>query len=163
PEAAATTSTTERKERTMLNEPTIEKLKALRLDAMASAWSEQQKDAGATKLAFDERFGLLVDAESLFRENRRPWRLLKEAKLKIVTPASRTSTTHRDASSTRRSSASSPPAAGSTSTRTSPSPARPASARPTSRAPSRSTPAVHGYSAIYRRASRLFDELDNGP
>ena len=34
----------------MLNEPTIEKLKALRLDAMASAWSEQQKDAGATKL-----------------------------------------------------------------------------------------------------------------
>ena len=33
---------------------------------------QQQKDAGATKLAFDERFGLLVDAESLFRENRRP-------------------------------------------------------------------------------------------
>ena len=27
----------------MLNEPTIEKLKALRLDAMASAWTEQQK------------------------------------------------------------------------------------------------------------------------
>jgi DNA replication protein DnaC len=67
----------------MLNEPTIEKLKALRLDAMASAWSEQQKDAGATKLAFDERFGMLVDAESLFRENRRLARLLKEAKLKI--------------------------------------------------------------------------------
>jgi DNA replication protein DnaC len=67
----------------MLNEPTIEKLKALRLDAMALAWSEQQKDAGATKLAFDERFGLLVDAESLFRENRRLARLLKEAKLKI--------------------------------------------------------------------------------
>jgi DNA replication protein DnaC len=67
----------------MLNEPTIEKLKTLRLDAMASAWGEQQKDTGMTKLTFDERFGLLVDAESLFRENRRLERLLKEAKLKL--------------------------------------------------------------------------------
>src|SRR5258708_36601028 len=67
----------------MLTAPTTEKLKALRLDAMASAWTEQQKDAGMTKLAFDERFGLLVDAESLFRENRRLGRLLKEAKLKL--------------------------------------------------------------------------------
>ncbi len=68
----------------MLNEPTIEKLKALRLDAMASAWTDQQKDAGASKLAFDERFGLLVDAESLSRENRRLTRLLKDAKLRIT-------------------------------------------------------------------------------
>jgi DNA replication protein DnaC len=68
----------------MLNEPTMEKLRALRLDAMAAAWAEQQKAADMTKLAFDERFGLLVDAECLFRENRRLTRLLKEAKLKIA-------------------------------------------------------------------------------
>jgi DNA replication protein DnaC len=67
----------------MLNEPTMEKLKALRLDAMARVWAEQQKSTDMAKLAFDERFGLLVDAECLFRENRRLGRLLKEAKLKI--------------------------------------------------------------------------------
>jgi DNA replication protein DnaC len=67
----------------MLNEPTMQKLKALRLDAMAAAWAEQQKSVDTTKLTFDERLGLLVDAECLFRENRRLGRLLKEAKLKI--------------------------------------------------------------------------------
>lgn len=67
----------------MLNEPTMEKLKVLRLDAMARVWAEQQKSTDMAKLAFDERFGLLVDAECLFRENRRLGRLLKEAKLKI--------------------------------------------------------------------------------
>lgn len=67
----------------MLKEPTMEKLKALRLDAMAAGWAEQQKSTDVAKLAFDERFGLLVDAECLFRENRRLGRLLKEAKLKI--------------------------------------------------------------------------------
>ena len=67
----------------MLNEPTMDKLKALKLDAMAAAWAEQQKVADMGKLAFDERLGLLVDAECLFRENRRLGRLLKEAKLKL--------------------------------------------------------------------------------
>ena len=67
----------------MLNEPTMEELKVLRLDAMARVWAEQQKSTDMAKLAFDERFGLLVDAECLFRENRRLGRLLKEAKLKI--------------------------------------------------------------------------------
>ena len=45
----------------MLNEPTITKLKTLRLDAMASAWTEQQRTAEAAKLAFDERFGLAAN------------------------------------------------------------------------------------------------------
>jgi hypothetical protein len=45
----------------MLNEPTLEKLKSLRLDAMAAAWLAQQKDPGAGHLDFDERFGLSVD------------------------------------------------------------------------------------------------------
>lgn len=67
----------------MLNEPTIEKLKALRLDAFADAWREQQKQPDVIKLAFDERLAMLVDAEWLVRENRRLGRALKEAKLKL--------------------------------------------------------------------------------
>ncbi|MCC6811985.1 MAG: ATP-binding protein [Deltaproteobacteria bacterium] len=67
----------------MLNEPTIEKLRALRLDGMASAFLEQQKDPGFAELSFDERYGLLVDAEALHRENKRMRRYLDEAKLKL--------------------------------------------------------------------------------
>ncbi len=67
----------------MLNEPTIEKLKALRLDALCAAWAEQQKNPEIGQLSFDERLGLLVDAEYLARENKRLGRLLKEAKLRL--------------------------------------------------------------------------------
>ena len=67
----------------MLTAPTVEKLQYLKLDAMAHAWSEQQQQAEMTSLAFDERFGLLVDAEWLARENKRLARALKEAKLKF--------------------------------------------------------------------------------
>ena len=68
----------------MLNEPTLDKLKALKLDAFAVAWLEQHKTPEMSKVPFDERLGLLVDAECLARENRRLARLLKEAKLKIA-------------------------------------------------------------------------------
>jgi DNA replication protein DnaC len=67
----------------MLNEPTLEKLKTLRLGAMAAAWTEQQKNAALSKLAFDERLGMLIDAEWMARENKRMARALKEAKLKL--------------------------------------------------------------------------------
>ena len=67
----------------MLNEPTLEKLKSMRLDAMAAAWLEQQKNPEVHKLGFDERLGFLVDAEWLHRENQRIERCLKEAKLKM--------------------------------------------------------------------------------
>lgn len=67
----------------MLNEPTLEKLRAMRLDGMAASWVEQHKDAALSKLTFDERFGMLVDAEWLHRENKRLGRALKEAKLKL--------------------------------------------------------------------------------
>jgi DNA replication protein DnaC len=68
----------------MLKEPTIEKLRAMRLDGMAESWLTQQQDTGMTKLAFDERFALLVDAEWMHRENKRLSRALKEAKLKLA-------------------------------------------------------------------------------
>jgi DNA replication protein DnaC len=67
----------------MLNEPTIEKLKAMKLTTMAAAWEEQQKNLDHAKLDFDERFGLLVDAEWMARENARLARNLREAKLRI--------------------------------------------------------------------------------
>jgi hypothetical protein len=49
----------------MLKEPTTEKLRASRLDTVAAAWEEQQKSPDVTALSFDERFGMLVDAEWL--------------------------------------------------------------------------------------------------
>lgn len=67
----------------MLNEPTMDKLRTLRLDTFAAAWGEQHKNPEMAKLSFDERLGLLVDAECLARENKRLARLLKEAKLRL--------------------------------------------------------------------------------
>lgn len=67
----------------MLTAPTTEKLHALKLDTMAAAWAAQQADAALSQLSFDERFGLLVDAEWLTRENKRLARALREAKLKL--------------------------------------------------------------------------------
>jgi DNA replication protein DnaC len=71
------------KEKPLLSAPTIDKLHQLGLGAMAAAWTEQQQQAEVTSLAFDERLGLLVDAEWLARENKRLTRALKEAKLKF--------------------------------------------------------------------------------
>lgn len=67
----------------VLNEPTIEKLKALRLEGMCSAWIEQQSAATSSALAFDERFAMIVDAEWTHRDNKRMTRSLKEAKLRF--------------------------------------------------------------------------------
>lgn len=68
----------------MLNEPTREKLVALRLGVMAEAWAQQQRDPRITELTFDERLGMLVDAEHDARHNRRLMRLLKDAELRIT-------------------------------------------------------------------------------
>ena len=69
----------------MLNEQTVEKLKLLRLHAMEEAWATQQAQPNVASLSFDERFGMLVDAEWLARENARLRRALKEAKLRMST------------------------------------------------------------------------------
>lgn len=68
----------------MLNEPTLEKLKTLRLDGMLAAWTDQQKSPEIGSLAFDERLGLLIDAECTHRENKRIKAALKEAKLRLA-------------------------------------------------------------------------------
>ena len=67
----------------MLNEPTLDKLKELRLGAFAEAWLAQQADPESASLGFDERLGLLVDAEWSARHNKRLARNLREAKLKF--------------------------------------------------------------------------------
>jgi len=66
----------------MLTEPTIEKLRALKLPAFAAAWTAQQGDPAIGELTFDERLGLLVDAEVVHRDNARLTRLLRDAKLR---------------------------------------------------------------------------------
>ncbi|MEQ9153209.1 MAG: IS21-like element helper ATPase IstB [Parvibaculum sp.] len=68
----------------MLTEPTQSKLAAMRLHGMLDAWREQQSTTSTSKLSFDERFALLVDAEELYRENRRLTRYMREAKLRIA-------------------------------------------------------------------------------
>lgn len=55
----------------MLNQPTFEKLVHMRLSAMALAFRQQSEDPGITNLSFDERFGMLVDAEYWSRHNNR--------------------------------------------------------------------------------------------
>jgi DNA replication protein DnaC len=67
----------------MLQEPTVEKLYAMRLGTMAEAWKQQMQDAKIGTLSFDERFALLVDAEHLARDNRKLGRLLKDAQLRL--------------------------------------------------------------------------------
>jgi DNA replication protein DnaC len=66
----------------MLNEPTLEKLRDLKLAAFAATWLAQQGDPTMGELSFDERLALLVDAEVMHRDNARLTRLLREAKLR---------------------------------------------------------------------------------
>ena len=67
----------------MLTEQTVERLRTLRLGAIADAYLAQQRDAATASLSFDERLGMLVDAEHLARDNRALTRRLKEAKLRL--------------------------------------------------------------------------------
>lgn len=66
----------------MLNHPTYEKLRTMKLLGMAQALEEQNNQALYGSLSFEERLGLLVDRESAYRDN---WKLairLGKAKLR---------------------------------------------------------------------------------
>jgi DNA replication protein DnaC len=65
----------------MLNHTTLEGLKSLRLPAMANGLLIQREQPDYSSLSFEERLGLLVDAELLQRQNRRLERVFKAAKL----------------------------------------------------------------------------------
>ncbi len=66
----------------MLNTPTIDKLKALKLTEMARGFEEQLKVSDNNSLSFGERLGLLLDIELAARENRRLTTRLSQAKLR---------------------------------------------------------------------------------
>ncbi|WP_275100206.1 IS21-like element helper ATPase IstB [Sedimenticola hydrogenitrophicus] len=68
----------------MLHNHTLEKLHALKLSGMASAFAQQLAQPAHEELPFEERFALLLDQEILYRDNRRLSRLLKAAKLRVT-------------------------------------------------------------------------------
>ena len=63
----------------MLNENTLTKLKDLKMPAMTEGFNEQLSSSKFEEMSFEERFGLLVDAEWTRRENNRMDRLFKNA------------------------------------------------------------------------------------
>jgi DNA replication protein DnaC len=65
----------------MLIHPTIEKLESLRLGGMVAALKEQQSMA-LDDLSFEERLGILVDRETMERDNRRLKTRLRQARLR---------------------------------------------------------------------------------
>ncbi len=67
----------------MLNEQTMEKLRAMKLNGIADAFKGQLEQPDIHQLSFEERFGLLVDRQWIWKEDRRMKRLLGNAKLKI--------------------------------------------------------------------------------
>jgi DNA replication protein DnaC len=62
----------------------MDKLIALRLEGMAQALEEQRRQADISQLDFEERFGLLVERQWLWRENRALAARLHHAQLKIA-------------------------------------------------------------------------------
>jgi DNA replication protein DnaC len=66
----------------MLNHPTLEKLTELRLNGMKEALCEQQAMPDIEELDFEERLGLLVDRELTAREDRRLKTRLRTARLR---------------------------------------------------------------------------------
>jgi len=63
----------------MLNNPTVEKLRDLKLKVMAQMVSEP--DAALRDLSFEERLGIMVEKEWLAKKNARIQRLLHRASL----------------------------------------------------------------------------------
>lgn len=68
----------------MLLNQTRQALLTLRLPGMAQAYDDQLNNPTSHSLGFDDRLGLLVDAELAQRETRRISKLLKSAKLKAA-------------------------------------------------------------------------------
>lgn len=53
-----------------MREQTVEKLYAMKLNGMAEAYDEQQRQPASVELSFDERFGMLVERQWIWKENR---------------------------------------------------------------------------------------------
>ena len=68
----------------MLKHPTLDKLETLRLFGMAKGLREQKDMSECGALTFEERLGLLVDREITERDNARLTARLKRAKLRLT-------------------------------------------------------------------------------
>jgi DNA replication protein DnaC len=67
----------------MLDNNTISKLRAMKMGVMASAFDSQLGDSAFHELSFEERVGLMVDAEWTSRQNNRLTRLIRNAGFSI--------------------------------------------------------------------------------
>jgi DNA replication protein DnaC len=67
----------------MLNQQTFDQLYLMKLIGMAEGFKEQLEQPSLRDLSFEERFGMLVERQWAWKENKRLKRLLKEAKLKL--------------------------------------------------------------------------------
>ena len=66
----------------MLTHPTLDNLKALKLFGMVKAFESQQQTPEVLDMTFEDRLGLLVDAEFIEKENRALQSRLKTAQLR---------------------------------------------------------------------------------
>lgn len=67
----------------MLHQQTFDKLAALKWHGLARALEEQMQQPEVASLSFEERLGMLVDAQWLWRENRALASRLRQAQLKF--------------------------------------------------------------------------------
>ena len=67
----------------MLHETTIKKLNEMRLTAMADSFRQQLQDPSFNGLAFEERFGIMVDLEWSRRKNNRLTKLIRKAEFNL--------------------------------------------------------------------------------
>jgi DNA replication protein DnaC len=71
----------------MMNAATANKMHEMKLSSMAELLRQQSETPGISDLSFDERFGLLVDAEWSRRKNAQIMKLIKNANLGISNAA----------------------------------------------------------------------------
>lgn len=63
----------------MLSNNTVSKLYEMKLSTMAGCFQKQLDDSATIALSFEDRFGLLVDAEWTSRKNNRMKHLIRRA------------------------------------------------------------------------------------
>jgi len=68
----------------MVNETTITKLNELRLNSMAESYRNQLHDSAFNDLSFEERIGLMVDAEWARRKNNKLTKLIRKSELHFL-------------------------------------------------------------------------------
>ena len=68
----------------MLNHPTLDQLKTMRLHGMAQAFEEQLHHSNAEALSFDDRLAFLVEREHTLRANRQLTNRLRRCQIETA-------------------------------------------------------------------------------